>query len=266
MGSEFYKRWLHSRSFIIDNGNEMDNGSTQPWLVSADDGSLSDAIKSEEPSGTRTLPKPSFLLETRGPKITEAALEIFGRESAPQKPDNPKLIHLPQAAESPMGLFPFVELENQSLSNVNPSEWVMVEVIADSGACETVLPKHLCNNIKLRESVGSKAGVEYEVASGKAVKNLGERHCEVYCEGAGNSMMMHFQVADIHRPLLSLSRAADQGFRSVLDQHGGYLEDTQSGEQIPIQRRGNLYIMQIWIRAGSDERPPDNSQHFVGRG
>ena len=83
---------------------------------------------------------------------------------------------------------------------------------------------------------------------------------------AGNSMMMHFQVADIHRPLLSLSRAADQGFRSVLDQHGGYLEDTQSGEQIPIQRRGNLYIMQIWIRAGSDERPPDNSQHFVGRG
>ena len=163
--------------------------------------------------------------------------------------------------------FPFVELENQSLSNVNPSEWIMVEVIADSGACETVLPKHLCNNIKLRESVGSKAGVEYEVASGKAVKNLGERHCEVYCEGAGNSMMMHFQVADIHRPLLSLSRAADQGFRSVLDQHGGYLEDTQSGEQIPIQRRGNLYIMQIWIRAGSDERPPDNgNQHFVRRG
>ena len=79
-------------------------------------------------------------------------------------------------------------------------------------------------------------------------------------------MMMYFQVADIHRPLLSLSRAADQGFRSVLDQYGGYLEDTTTGEQIPIQRRGNLYIMQMWIRASPEERPPDPNQGFAGRG
>ena len=50
--------------------------------------------------------------------------------------------------------------------------------------------------------------------------------------------MMHFQVADIHRPLLSLSQAADQGFWSHLDYSGGWLEDTRSGEIIPIQRRG----------------------------
>jgi len=140
----------------------------------------------------------------------------------------------------------------------------LIDVIADSGACETVMPKNLCSNIKLRESEASKAGVEYEVASGKAVPNLGERHCEIFCEGAGSSMMMHFQVADIHRPLLSLSRAADQGFKSHLDWYGGYLEDTKTGETIPIQRRGNLYIMQIWVRASSE--PPDPNAGFARLG
>jgi hypothetical protein len=98
----------------------------------------------------------------------------------------------------------------------------------------------------------------------KAVPNLGERHCEIFCEGAGSSMMMHFQVADIHRPLLSLSRAADQGFKSHLDWYGGYLEDTKTGETIPIQRRGNLYIMQIWVRASSE--PPDPNSGFARLG
>ena len=98
--------------------------------------------------------------------------------------------------------------------SISPAEWVLVDVIADSGACETVMPKGLCSNIQFRESAASKAGVEYEVASGNLVSNLGERHCEIFHDGAGSSMMMQFQVADIHRPLLSRSRAADQGFRS----------------------------------------------------
>ena len=147
-----------------------------------------------------------------------------------------------------------LERAKEGLNSVAASEWILIDVIADSGACETVMPKGLCPNISLRQSEGSKAGVEYEVASGKAVPNLGEKHCEIFCEGAGSSMMMHFQVADIHRPLLSLSRAADQGFRSHLDWYGGYLEDVRTGDTIPIQiqGRGNLYIMQIWFR-GSPE-------------
>ena len=107
---------------------------------------------------------------------------------------------------------------------------MLIDVIAGSVACEVVMPKALCSNIALRESEASRAGVEYEVASGKAVPKLGERHCEFFCEGAGSSMMMHFQMADIHRPMLSLSRAADQGFRSHLDWYGGYLGDTETGE------------------------------------
>ena len=103
-----------------------------------------------------------------------------------------------------------VEKCPESLSNVNFSESVLIDVIADSGACATAMPKHTCGNIRLGKSAGSKSGDEYEVASGKAVPILGERHCEIFCEGAASSMMMHFQVAVLHRLLLLLSKAADR--------------------------------------------------------
>ena len=103
-------------------------------------------------------------------------------------------------------LFPLIEKTPQGLNSVSPAERVLIDVIADSGACEIVMPKALCSNIALRESAASRAGVKYEVASGKAVPNLGERHCEILCEGAESSMMMHFQVADIlsHRAELQI--------------------------------------------------------------
>ena len=115
------------------------------------------------------------------------------------------------------------------------------------------MPASLCKHIKFRESAASRAKIEYEVASGKAVPNFGEKHCEVHVEGASNPMMMHFQIADIHRPLLSLSKCADQRLRSHLDYYGGWLEESKTGECLPITRRGNLYIVQMWVRGAPDE-------------
>ena len=80
------------------------------------------------------------------------------------------------------------------MNSVSLAEWVLIDVIADSGACETVMPNSFFSNIALRESAPSRAGVEYEVASGKAVPNFGKRHCDIFGEGTGSSMIMHFQV------------------------------------------------------------------------
>ena len=128
------------------------------------------------------------------------------------------------------------------------TEWTCIDVIVDSGACETVMPRSMCSHISILPSAQSRAGVEYEVASGLCIPNLGERHCEVYTEHGASALLMHFQVADVHKPLLSLSKAADMGFTSHLQSDGGYIEDSQTGEKIPIQRRGNLYMLQLWVR------------------
>ena len=141
--------------------------------------------------------------------------------------------------------------------------WTPIEVIVDSGACETVMPRSMCSHIEVVPSEQSKAGVEYQVASGLDIPNLGERRCEIFAEGNSKSMLMHFQVADVHKPLLSLSRAADMGFTSHLGPEGGYIEDTQTGERMAVQRRGNLYILQMWVRSAPEA---NNNQGFAGRG
>ena len=63
-----------------------------------------------------------------------------------------------------------------------------------------------------------------------------------------NPLIMHFQVSEVTKPLLSVTKAADMGFEAVLGKHGGYLLDTESGDKVPIHRKCNLYVMDLWVR------------------
>ena len=66
--------------------------------------------------------------------------------------------------------------------------------------------------------------------------------------GAKTPKRMTFQVADVHKLLLSVTRVADDGFDCWLSRRGGCLIDVWSGESIPVQRKGNLYVMKVWIK------------------
>ena len=136
------------------------------------------------------------------------------------------------------------------ISAVDPGEigWTEIEITIDSGACDTVMPMRLCGHISVMETEDSKRGMVYEVANGEEIPNLGERHCLLMTEDSQNPKAIVFQVADIHKPLLSVSRCADLGFQCVMGKHGGQLVDEESGEIIPLHRRGNLYVMRAWVR------------------
>ena len=92
-------------------------------------------------------------------------------------------------------------------------------------------------------------GMEYEVATGASIPNLGEKRCEMWTEGAAAPKRIAMQVADVHKALLSLSWCADAGFESRFGSKVGCLIDTTTGEVIPLLRRGNLYVLRCWIRA-----------------
>ena len=91
----------------------------------------------------------------------------------------------------------------------------------------------------------------FEVANGASILIVGERRCVMMTEGSGVPKNITFQVADVHKPLLSISRLADHGFTCSLGKDGGHLEDTVSGERIPLIRRNNLYVMNAWVRPES---------------
>jgi hypothetical protein len=128
-------------------------------------------------------------------------------------------------------------------------EWVEVELTADTGACDTVIPKDLCPNIPIMASLQSLRGMEYEVANGESIPNLGERRCLMWTEHGQSVKNINMQVADVHKALLSLSRCADMGYESRFGRTMGALIDEETGEVIPLKRKGNLYVLRCWLKA-----------------
>ena len=133
--------------------------------------------------------------------------------------------------------------------NTYGPEWMEVELTADSGACDTVMPLSMCESIPVEPSPQSIAQIEYEVANKQTIPNLGQRNCLIWSETSETPRGITIQVADVHKPLLSLSRCADMGYQSVLGKRAGCLVDTMTGEILPLTRQGNLYTLRVWIKA-----------------
>jgi len=155
------------------------------------------------------------------------------------------------------------EARSNELNSAGPSEWTEVEATVDSGACDTVMPSDECRHINIVSSEKSRSGFQYEIADGTEIPNKGERQCEVMTEGSGQVKRIHIQVADVHKCLLSITKVADMGFRCILEKQGGYLEDVYTGEKTPIWRKGNLYVMKMWVRQA---RNPDTASGFQRQG
>ena len=144
-----------------------------------------------------------------------------------------------------------------------PDEWTEIEVTVDSGACVSVTPVGICEGIEVIESELSRNGAEYEVAHGATIPNFGERKCEVMTVGSLHAKRITFQVAEVHKPLLSISGCADMGFNCFLGQSGGQLRDRVTGEIIPLERHGSHYTVRMWLRKEPNARP---DQRFGGQG
>jgi hypothetical protein len=138
---------------------------------------------------------------------------------------------------------------------VEEGEWIEVELCADTGACDTVIPRKTCESIPIQPSLQSMQCMEYEVADGHTIPNLGERRCIMWTDGAAAGRKINLQVADVHKALLSLSRCADMGFESRFGRLAGALIDEETHEVIPLQRKGNLYVLKCWLKAAPFVRP-----------
>lgn len=145
------------------------------------------------------------------------------------------------------------------ISAMGVGVWRAVEITIDSGACDTVMPVGMCPGIGVHESENQRKGLEYEVASGETIANEGGKRCLLMTVGAKVPKRITFQLADVHKPLLSVTKVADAGYECHRNSFGGYLLDTFTGESVPIQRKGSLYTMWAWVKE-------DNLRPTVERG
>ena len=100
-----------------------------------------------------------------------------------------------------------------------------------------------------------KMGASYTCTSGKPLPNLGERLCFAYFSDSSTARGLRMQIADVSKPLMSVSRAVDSGCRVIFDKDWSYIEDKATGERTTVERRGGLYVLESWVKSKPEAKP-----------
>ena len=117
----------------------------------------------------------------------------------------------------------------------------------DSGASETVVSDEMLPTVATEEGDAARRGVEYEVANGVCIPNLGEKKFIAATE-TGMLRRMKAQVCDVSKPLLSVKRILQAGNRVVFDPEGSYIEDKETGEISNLKEDGGMFILKLWVK------------------
>ena len=76
--------------------------------------------------------------------------------------------------------------------------------------------------------------------------------------------MMIFQVAKVNKMLASIAGICDNGNTVTFTDQGGYIRNVESGRRTTFERKGNVYILDMWVRHPGAEIPsPSNKSGFI---
>ena len=130
-------------------------------------------------------------------------------------------------------------------------KWVKVKSVMDSGASAPVAPPSMMPSVKIEPSEGSKRGQKYSSASKHKIKNLGQQHLKA-CTEQGDETEVLFQIADISKPLVSVSAICEKGNRVIFGRAGGVVQNLATGKLIPFQRENGIYVLSLWLEDTSE--------------
>ena len=128
-------------------------------------------------------------------------------------------------------------------------EWEELELAVDSGATETVVNENMVATVEVKDGAASRRGVQYEVANGTKIPNLGEKTFTAVSD-EGSKRRITAQVCDVNKALLSVKRMTDAGNRVVFDSEGSYVEDKQTRERMWLKEEGGMYVLKVWVPRG----------------
>ena len=100
------------------------------------------------------------------------------------------------------------------MANIDIEEYIIVEIVLDSGAGEHVADRIDAPGYMVTESDGSKRGQNFLAAGGHKMPNQGEMCLRLVVPNgnrADEERSSIFQVAAVTRPLWSVSKICDKG-------------------------------------------------------
>ena len=155
-----------------------------------------------------------------------------------------------QALKSESGqLRIFQTIEPEGVNAVKDAgQWEEIEMAVDSGASETVIGEDMLQGVETKEGPASRRGVQYEVASGVRIPNLGGKTFKGHTE-EGIQRNLKAQVCEVNKALLSVNKMVQAGNRVVFDNIGSYIEDKFTHEKIWLEGKGGMYMLRMWVRS-----------------
>ena len=149
-----------------------------------------------------------------------------------------------------------IEAKDGGCNEVMPvSEWVdkVIEITLDSGACDHILDMADAPGYAnfLQESPGSKRDQLYIVGNGTEVPNEGQvaLNLEAGPEGKSSLIKSIFQVAEITRPLMSVSRVCELGHKCIFDAEKADVMSKNGTLLCTFKRKGGLYVAEMKLKA-----------------
>ena len=134
-----------------------------------------------------------------------------------------------------------------------------IEITLDSGCVEHVMDLGDAPGYGafLAESDGSKRKQNFIVGNGQKVPNEGQLLLNLEKDGGGDRKLQStFQIAEVTRPLMSVSRVCDQGLTCTFSNSHALVLDKNGKTVVKFERRSGLYIARM------RQKPPEG---FAGQ-
>ena len=194
----------------------------------------------------------NYSKNSRNPDKQALKIQVARNKAEKKKTWKPVPLNLFQKAkkqEAPLTLSPFIGKKQDEYG------YTSVVSVLDSGASESVAPPSMCAHIPVQPSAGSQVGQEYLSASNDLIPNLGEQLLPVITE-AGKEGVVRYQIAEVSRPLSSVSEICDaggpQGQQVVFGKNGGVIVNMETGQETPFKREEGIYVLEMWVKPPAD--------------
>ena len=147
-------------------------------------------------------------------------------------------------------------LHSVSWRDESHPQWVRIRTVMDSGAADSVAPPTLAPQVTIDESPGSRRGQCNVSASAWRMPNMGQTVLNIQTN-EGKDTTVLYQIAEVSRPLTSVSASCERGNWVVYTPQGGFILNCQTGERTSFERKGGIYELDLWMRDednhGSDQ-------------
>ena len=126
------------------------------------------------------------------------------------------------------------------------------DVALDSGAGDHVTAEKDAPNYEVEPSKGSKLGQNFVTANNSKLPNKGQVSLKLRSgergRGKGTDIKIVFQVADVKRPLWSVSKICDAGLTVKFSRDRAVVLDKNGKVCVKFERRGGLYVARLMMK------------------